>query len=593
MEASLLGSIFFVVAFALLFMGVFQYKKSDEALNGVSWLILSFVGILCYGATTMGLLNMLYVPINIITTGIVYLITGVLLQFLIKKQNVKQVYKWEKYDFIYMAILTLIIFIIGGSYFSAEIRLMYYNSDAAVHFKNAMAVVRTEYMQSMYFAPLHTALIIETAMPFIKEVNLYKIYILTDVAMLLLELSFYMVVIREYVKTRAMKVIALILVVVYMMGYPLNSFLFSFYYWGMGVMVMAFALYMLRMYICKKIDRNIAVLGMMLGCAALPITYTAFGPIVYIAMFITLAFVQAREGKLVTWKNVFLALKVFLLPTCIAIYYCVFTILVAANVTVGGLLSIDGGVYRDLYSNFMWVLPFGVYMIIKGIRKKEINENVITLLCFGVVTVGMLLLIYKGLFAAYYYHKLYYPLWYLFFVLTAEAIESLWDKAKDLLISVFVVFACIACLFWSGFEARIVYSKTGLANADKSSSIFDIWGYNRMLWQNRYLKYSDQYFAICDYVIEELKDEEKPVPLLATQENYAACFWYEGITGEACTDYYGWFNSFDVIKQRIEDGEINYFVVYKDAPIYAMHLDYFEEFEYVYENELGFVAKVK
>lgn len=592
MEVSLLGSIFYVVAFVLLFLGVFQYKKSDNELNGVSWLLISFVAILCYGALGAGLINIVNIPVNIFSIGAIYFVTALLLLILIKKENVKQQYKWERYDFIWFGILTIIVFLLAGSYFGTELRLMYFNSDAAVHFKNAMAVVRREALDSMYFAPLQTALIIEVFMPFVAEVNLYKVFILIDSAMLLLEIAFFMVVIRDFVKTKAMKVIALIVVIVYMLGYPLNSFLFSFYYWGMGVMLIGFMLLMLRYYGNKEVDRKVSVLGMMLCCVALPNTYMIFGPIMYIAAFITLAIYRHREGKLMTIENVLLALKLFLLPTCIAVYYCLFGFMIPANVTVGGVLNINGGVYRDLYINFLWVLPFVVYMVIKMLREKKINETMVSLLCFGGVLIAMLVLICLDVIGAYYFHKLYYPLWLFAFVLTAEALEKLWTDSKDLLISMFAVFACVALLFWTNIESRLVYSGKGLSSSDKSTVVFDIWSYNRMLYNSRYLKYSEEYFEACNYVIEELKEEEKAVPLLATQENYSACFWYEGITGESCSDFYGWFYPFDVVKEKIENKEINYFVVYKDSPIYAAYEDYFEEFEYVFENELALVAKV-
>lgn len=229
MESSIFGTILFVASFVLLFISVFQIKKTNNILNGMSWLIISFVSILCYGTMTAGIINIIGIPVNIISVGIVYLITGTMLQIAISKGNARQRYLWELYDFLYVVVFGIIIFFVAGSYFTKSLQLMFYNSDAAVHFKNAMYVLRNEHLVNMYFAPLHNALLMEVFMPFVAEVNLYKIYILIDAAMFLLESAFFMVVIRDFVTTKAMKIIGLLIGILYMLGYPMNSYLYSFF----------------------------------------------------------------------------------------------------------------------------------------------------------------------------------------------------------------------------------------------------------------------------------------------------------------------------------------------------------------------------
>ena len=106
------------------------------------------------------------------------------------------------------------------------------------------------------------------------------------------------------------------------------------------------------------------------------------------------------------------------------------------------------------------------------------------------------------------------------------------------------------------------------------------------------LQYPEEYFEICNYVVEEL-ESDKEIPLLSTIENYSSCYWYEGITGNDSSDYYGWHYSLYDVQEKLENREVEYFVVYKNSPIYVQNAAYFMEFEWVYENELGFVAKTK
>ncbi len=593
MEASIFGTVLFVASFVLLFVSVFQFKKSNNILNGVSWLIISLISILCYGMMAAGIINIINIPINIISVGIVYLITGVFLQIIIRKQNEKQKYKWESYDFGYVVIFLVLIFIVAGSYFTSSLKLMYFNSDAAVHFKNAMYVLRNERLENMYFAPLLNALVMETFMPFVAEVNLYKIYILTDAALFLLESSFFMVLVRDFLITKAMKIIGIVISLIYVLGYPMNSYLYSFFYWAIGVMLIGYMLLMLRYYENKEIDRRVSIVGMMLCSAALPVTYMLFGPVIYIATFLVMLIFCKREGKLICKKNIFLAFKIFLIPTIIAIYYCYFDYLRNMDMSAVEILNVNGGVYRELFINFVWTLPFVIYMFIKAWKNKKFNETIVFTLFTGVFTLIMFVLVYKGKITSYYYYKFYFPIWLFFYVLTIQAIKELWQKSKEMIISFGIVFAFLAVVCFSGIEQKIINSQTGLTSAERTSGLFDIYKFNIGLFNMRGLKYPNQYFEICNYVIEELDNDEKEVPLLATIDNYSSCYWYEGITGQDCEEFYGWSYSFDEVQDKIEKQQIDYFVVYKDSPIYYEQLEYFSEFEYVFENDYGLIARVE
>lgn len=593
MEASLFGTVLFAMSNATLFVSTFCLRKSKKILNGVSWLILSLISVLCYGAMMAGIVNVIGIPVNIISMGIIYFVTSILLCIVIKKNKKTQKYKWEVYDFIYVIVFGFIIFFVSGKYFTSSIQLMFYNSDAAVHFKNAMYVLREQSVTNMFFAPLHNALIMEMFMPFVAEVNLYKIFILIDAAKFLLETLFFMVLIRDFLDSKTMKIIGFIIAIIYTAGYPMNSYLYSFFYWGLGVMLMGYIMLMLRYYKNREIDRKIAVVGMMLACGALPVTYMIFGPIIYIISFIVLFFIVKKERKIVSKENIILALKIYAAPTLLAIYYCYFDFLRNSGSTMSNLLNLDGGVYRQLFINFIWTLPFVIYMLIKAWKNKKSDEITLFTIFISTITIIMFLFVYKGKIGVYYFYKLYYPLWLLFHVLTIQAIKELWVKSKELIISLSVVFFFLVIMCFGGLEQKIIDSERAIIQQERTSGIFDLYLFNIWLFEERDLQYPPQYFEICNYVIEELREEEKEIPLLATIDNYRMCYWYEGITGQNCKKYYGWLYSFEKVQEKIAKKQVNYFVVYKDSPIYEEHKAYFEEFEYAFENDYGIVAIVK
>ena len=66
--------------------------------------------------------------------------------------------------------------------------------------------------------------------------------------------------------------------------------------------------------------------------------------------------------------------------------------------------------------------------------------------------------------------------------------------------------------------------------------------------------------------------------------------WYRAITEEPITDSLG-NQSEDELRQLILDEECGYFVVMKETALYIQNQDFFEQYEWVYENDEGFVMK--
>ena len=101
MEGSIISSVFFVVSVILLYMGIFRIKKSENPLNGVIWVMMNFISLLCWGAFCGGIINMLHIPVNIVSMGVIYLASAAVLFFKIKKDGETQIYVWKKYDILY------------------------------------------------------------------------------------------------------------------------------------------------------------------------------------------------------------------------------------------------------------------------------------------------------------------------------------------------------------------------------------------------------------------------------------------------------------------------------------------------------------
>lgn len=593
MQATILGSVLFILGVLLAYAGVFFYKKSEKTLDLFTWLVLTFIIVMCMGTLGAGVLQLVKIPVNIISVGILYLLIGGVLTFLIVKRKEKQKYRLDKWDIVYIVCSLLFIGYICGHWFTRNLDLIYWNSDAAVHYKNAMDVLRHQEMSNMYFAPLLNALVMEVCLPVVKEVFLFKVYILVDSFMFFFETLFFFVFVKDYVKSKWMKVGVIAVAYLYVWGFPMNSFILSFFYWAIGVMLIGFLLMMVRYYFNGEIKRNAATMFMMLGCATIPVTYMLFGPIAFVALFIALMAMGTKEHKLFSKENVVLALKVFLVPTLLAIYFCYFDYLRSMDMSAGAILKIKGGSYTELWIDFIWTAPFVVYMLIQYIKRKTIDENMIFTLVFGITLVVLVCLAYEGYASSYYSSKFYFPLWFLFFGITVQAIDEIWNHNRDMLITMIVMFLGIGIIKYGTIEEHIVKYGDGFSGVVRCDNLFALYDYNAEGIKQKSYQFTSGQFAIAEYVMEELRDKtDKPIPSITSLTNYALCYWYQGITGEDNTTFFGWEYSMKKLKHKIANHEVDYFVIFKGTKMYKDHKKYYDSFERVFENEDGFVAVV-
>lgn len=590
MEGSIVSSIFFVISFAALYTGVFRIKKSEKKLNGIIWVMMNLITVLCWGTFCAGIINMVKIPVNIVSMGIVYVCSAAVLFWKTYRDGETQNYEWKTYDIIYAAVIGSVIFLLLAIRITPDLDFVFNNSDAAVHLRNSLTILRTGKLDTMYFAPMHNALITEIFLPFIQKVDTYKVFMIVDGLTFILECVFFMAMIRQYLNKKVHKVFGVLLGFVYIFGYPMHSYLLSFFYWGMGVMLIGYVIILIREYTAGNIKQNTAVFLLMSGCASITMCYMLFGPVSYVAVFVCLCMYFRKKQTLFTWKTVKICLQVFLVPCILSIYYCYFMFLKKQNLSIEGALSIQGGIYSELFINFIWVMPFVVYMFLRAVKKKCFDENMIFLICFGVMVLIVGILAFAGKASSYYYFKFYYPIWMLCFVITAQALVLIYEEARDVLIAGAVVAAGLVLISASNLEERV--ENKGIGLGDRTSELFDIYYNNVTTYRTRIIVYNDDYLDACNYVMDHLGETEN-VPMVSTINNYVYCYWYEALTGEDSTEFYGWNVGIDAMKQKLDDQEVNYFMICKKFPVYTVDKEYFNTFNRIYENDEVFIAETK
>lgn len=583
MQPRLWISIFFLIAFSAYFTAFFSIKKSDKKLNALLWFPIQLV--LSYGLIALACAVINFVlPINLITVSVICTVLASVLWYLIFKKG-RQKYFVKFYDGIAFAIFVGIAIFYGLSQFGSDLLPIYETSDPSVHLQIAIKVVQTQKLETMFFAPLLNALCFELFGVIVSEVAYFKLFILTDIAFFALSGIVMYSAMSLWAKNIKYKLCATFLAAAYMLGYPLNNMVFGFVYLGVSVTLVLVLIAIARCYLNNELNHNIALFFLMVLCFSISVCYSLFVPLSFIALLIVGVIKFSKRKKLFTLEFVFEQLKIFLIPTILFLWY---VFLSESGHSVSSL-SVDGYIYKDLYSNFFLLLPPAVFAVYRSIRKKTTDFTHILFLLTLVVMICVFLLGLEGMFSAYYYYKFYYLMWAVCFYLTYVAVSELGEENISFVVT---SFACVATAFIvaiTGMDAAIQDITLNFNPSSGAYKLFDIYHFNegkiiendnsarRVEWRQKLELYY--------YVHENNLNQDQQVLIAA---NWQPTYWYEGITAQL-TDIYYW-NDPELTMQTIAESE--YVVVLYDSDIYEQNKNYFDNLEVVLENATGFVAKV-
>ncbi len=591
LHGTILGTICYAAAFIFCVVQIYRYRKSHKPMNGFTWSVLSFLAAICMGGIGAGILSPLHIPVNIYTMAVVYLAIALFMMSLIRREGMTQEYVWEKFDFFVIVLITVVVAVITLKIYTPQLWYCYYNSDAGLHLKEATEIVRSQQVTKMYLLHLQNAMFVEMIQPFVRIADWYKGYILGDCFFLWVEILFFAAMIRQAAKTKASKGLSVILIFFYFMGYPFLSFYYSFGYWAMGSMFVGFLMMTTRLYEEALVERKIIVVMLMLGCFGVMTSYMMFAPVAFITVFGYLMLVAKREGRIFSKRNVLLALKVFLLPTVLGLYYCLYGFFISSGTSITGALSNQGGIYTELYMDFFWTILPVLFILAYTLKKRKLTPDVVFFCTFLGFTGVMLLLTLTHHISTYYFYKTYYPLWMFCWALTARAFSIMLQQAKETLIAYCAMIVLFAALCFGKVEYKIVTSTENITGAMHSTAFFTLYQVNWSFIRGEHVGLPDYVFDLFQYVSDHLS-EEKMVPLMTETSDYGQTYLYEGASGYDFPDFYEWRHTTEELRQAYYDWDIHYTVMMKETQFEKEHgADVLadEHVEVIFENEAGYV----
>lgn len=563
----MLKSIFFLLSFLLCLGALLFIPKTDKPVSFIRSMVICYMTELCLGALIAFPLSLLSISINLGSMGCVYLLLALCFLFYSFRKKQIQCYYFDIYDLITSLFLLCFILIVIWRVFSFQLDLTYYNSDPGVHFKNAMEIVRTGDLGRMYFAPLYNALFIELLEPFFSGIYAYKGFIIADSLSNYMAGMVFYTLISSFTNSSKIKKLSPIITILYFAGWPLyNYVLGGFVYWGIGVTLIAFGIYLLRLYQEYKNQRPYILMLLALTLYNIAMCYMLFIPYAAALFILTLIFLSWDKIKQIN-KKTLIGICAGVLLLCVGVFLFAFFNFFKGNLkNMLSALSTDGGIHLSFYRDFIFFLPLAAYACGKIKKEKTFRFNLFLLAAYLFMIGASLVLCFSGIMSSYYYYKLYYLLWLLFWLVTVDALSHILKESCSWFFGYLAMLAFMFVYTFTPVEDLVI--KNGLMNyAYTEFPMYSAIGsYVKSPTETRY---DNNFWNVIKTAVGDESCE--PVPLTGAPVDYIYLYWYEAITGYKC--------NYVQTTEKFEE----YFIDtrYSDTPAFAVmkECEYYEKYK--------------
>ncbi len=589
-------SLLLIFAYLVLFAGVFFVKKSKESLRLIPWLAVSLLLTMMIQALAGGILFIIKGPDPVWFVGLFDFIIGLLLLFLCFRKG-KQAYTFAWIDLIAALLVLLVAFYYGSRlFFGRGLYPNFSSTDAATHFTLARTIALLDRIDTnLFFSAVNTAYLMKITLPFTGSMYLTKVYVAFEILQFLLSgAAFYLVIEKYCRKGRFYQVLGLLVLLAYMIGYPLYGMEFGFTYFNMSIVLITVLIYFLQLLFDGSIDKRVGLLLINLGLYSIFTSYTLFVPAVYFAVFLMILLHQYRKGCLFSKETFLFLCGIFLIPCILGlliswdnIKYLLPGSLSESAVSTGGdqersAISLDGGCYNDLYSSFVLLFPLSLYGYIRGIKKKAEALTITLLPVMLLFTGAMAFMALSKQVSVYYLVKNNSLIWLLFWLAAFYGIYELSDKAKEMVISIALLFVLLLGGLYTNFDARVL-AKNDRMITKGSSDFLGVYSFAKDFLAAG--AFHPLQMDLYQYAADHCANEEGEVLFLG--DDYF-CVWGRVLTGQQLF-------SLDGSKEEVEASlgkNTRYLLVEND--LYEANASYLKETgKIIYSNDKGFVIELK
>lgn len=578
----MLSSIFFFIAFLLCLTSYMLVFKTKEPVSFIRSLVVCYLTELCTGALIALPLSLLSVPIQLISMGCVYLIISLITFFYIFYTKKRQTFSFHLFDFAAAGLLLLFILVVIWRVFSFHLNLTYYNSDPGNHFLEAMKIVRTKQLGRMYFAPLYNALFIELLSPFFSGIYAYKAFILADSLSNFTAGMMFYVLIASGCRSAKIKKLAPLITLLYFAGWPLyNYVLGGFVYWGIGVTLLAFGIYLLRLYRFYPNYRKPIIGLLILILYNIAMCYMLFIP--YAAALFVLVLIALSWDKIKHIdKRLLAGLAAFVILLCAVLFLFAFFSYFNGDVKrMFSALSTEGGIHMSVYRDFIFFVPFVGYVCGKLKKVPEFRFHFLLLALYTLMVLASLVLCVSGMMSSYYYYKLYYLLWLLLWLVTVDAVGSILEEPHGWFFGYLGMLCFMLAYTFTPIEDFMI--QKGLMNYAYTE--FPMYSANGSYVKSPVeTRYTEDFWEMIREVTEN--SDAQPVPMVGAPYDYMFLYWYDAITGYECK----YVKTSEAFKEGFIDRTFETpFALMKSSEYYETYKKDLSGYKVLFENDFAVV----
>lgn len=572
-------------------------RLRDKASGAFTRITMSVMIFFFYQIFTAGVIDFLHIPVDIISLGIINLISAAaLLVYIIRGKKIQKL-SLRAADIIFLFLLILAAAVFARVHYSGFIP-NYAVADPAAHMSGAKDVMRGRHVYGMYYSALLNALLFETALPFTGYLNLVKVFVFSDLVHLFMSGAVFYAVTADLPKKTSHRVIQIIISLLYLASYPLNNTLYGFIYLGMGVTVCLVIYKLTEMLISREIDFyiNIALIG--LANFAIFESYQLFMPVIFLSEGIVILAFYIREKMVISKRSLISAAIMYIIPILMGLYYAFFGMFSrggAGSETVSNAayaISKEGGIYRELLANFLMLSIFVIYGLIISFKEKKAAADftAVLIICSLIFMTGLFIMGIRGYVSSYYFYKMYFLIWAPMSVMSVRAAEDLWDRLRPLILSWGIIWCIILGIGTFGLEQRLMETNENFVTDNAAEMLSDIYASNYKLTMAgpQLDHFLDSYEKAA-----EIAGGGKSITIISRHED---AYWFKAVTDiDPQIDLVKSFlyKDYGFMLDQIEEKGIDYILIEYDegSPFYADNKELVDSLDKIYEDEHACIVK--
>lgn len=203
-------------------------KKTNNKLNIIKTICINIVLFWCYNVVICYINHWINIKSNLETLSIENMIFIIPIVTYILKT--KKVQKYEIYmrDIIFLITLVIVVIVITYLYYGIPIKIKYFMTDAANHYSYAKFFYQNSTLMVNGIRPagyINGGILLKIFEPVVGIESLYKIFILFDVFIFMVQILLVYFAITAKIKNKLEYIIAVIISMICLCGYPLNNLL--------------------------------------------------------------------------------------------------------------------------------------------------------------------------------------------------------------------------------------------------------------------------------------------------------------------------------------------------------------------------------